>query len=98
MSDRDFIRRRQINEALKEFHVRSACAIFEALRSIADLIDEQPPAVLQAFVEFGREWDRSSGAPKHREAVRAVLFEYVAQRLAEAKERERRLLEGITGR
>jgi hypothetical protein len=43
-------RRRQINEALKEGHVRSACAIFEALRGIFDLIDEQSPPVLQAFV------------------------------------------------
>lgn len=97
MSDRDFIRRRQINEALKEFHVRSACAIFEAFRGIADLIDEQPPAVLEALVEFGREWHRTGRGPKHRDGVRYLLLEYVEQRLAEAKKREQRLLEGITG-
>jgi hypothetical protein len=96
MSTSDFSR--QIDEALREFHVRSAYAIFETLRSVGDLIDQQPPAVLRAFIEFGREWDRSGRGAKHRQAIRAALLEYVEQRLAAAIERERRLLEGTTGR
>ena len=91
-------RHRQINEALNEVHVRSACAIFEALRGIFNLIDEQSPAVLRAFVEFGREWHRTGRGPTHRDVVREVVLEYVEQRLAEARERELRLFEGITGR
>jgi hypothetical protein len=59
--------------------------------------DEQPPAVLEALVEFGREWHRTGRGPKHRDGVRYLLLEYVEQRLAEAKKREQRLLEGITG-
>jgi hypothetical protein len=63
---------------------------------IFDLIDEQSPPVLQAFVEFSREWHRTGRGPKHRDVVREVALEYVEQRLAEAREREQRLLEGIT--
>ncbi|MBO0753782.1 MAG: hypothetical protein J2P53_16810 [Bradyrhizobiaceae bacterium] len=66
-----------------------AALIVEGLRSILDLIDEQPPEVLEPLLEHVNELLGSS-APPHRYAIRSDVFRYIEAALAVARDHERR--------
>jgi hypothetical protein len=88
----------QIKSALKERSVRVACLIAESIRNALDLLDEQPPEVIEAMLEGAKEAERTGGLPKQRTALRAAILKYMEDySLKEARAKERRLFEGITG-
>jgi hypothetical protein len=91
-------RKQHIKSALTERDSRIACHIVEMARSLFDLFDELSPPVLEALLDAHAERERSSQpGPKHRKEIRAALAKYAEQALNEAKKRERRLFQGITG-
>jgi hypothetical protein len=63
-----------------------------------DLLEEQPPDVIEAMLEGSKEAEQTGGLPKQRAALRAEIRNYMADYcLKEARARERRLFQGITG-
>lgn len=75
-----------------------AVLVGERLRLALDLLDEQPPTVLEAIVSLAKERQRTGNFPKHRREVREALIKYAEEVcLKEAHARERRLFQGITG-
>lgn len=88
----------RIKAALKERSVRVACLIAESIRNALGLLEEQPPEVIEAMLEGAKEADRTGALPKHRHALRQEIIKYMENyALKEARARERRLFEGITG-
>jgi hypothetical protein len=88
---------RGIQAALSERDNRVACLIVEGVRSLCDLLEEQSPPVIEAWIEHLKDMQHPGKGPKHRHALRAALIEFAQQSLREAQARERRLLQGITG-
>jgi hypothetical protein len=88
---------RGIQAALSERDSRVACHIVEGVRSLCDLLEEQSPAVIEAWIEHLKDMQRPGKGPKHRHALRAALIEWGQQSLREAQAREHRLFHGITG-
>ena len=87
-----------IKSALSERDTRVAVLIVESIRNALDLLDEQSPTVLEAMLELGKESQRAGTFPKHRRELREAFIKYVEeQALKEARARERRLFQGITG-
>jgi hypothetical protein len=86
----------QIDAALKENHIRSASHIVEIIKRSMDLIDEQPPPVLESLIDFCCELQRKDSFPKERVGVRAAFVEYCKEALKESRKREHRLYYGIT--
>jgi hypothetical protein len=87
-----------IKSALSERDTRVAVLIVESIRNSLDLLDEQSPTVLEAMLDIGREHQRAGAFPKHRRELREAFIKYVEeQALKEARARERRLFQGITG-
>jgi hypothetical protein len=87
-----------IKSALKDRSVRVACLIAESIRNALDLLDEQPPDVIEAMLEAAKEAERAGGLPKQRAALRVEILKYAEDySLKEARARERRLFQGITG-
>jgi hypothetical protein len=87
-----------IKSALKDRSVRVACLIAESIRNALDLLDEQPPDVIEAMLEAAKEAERAGGLPKPRAALRAEILKYAEDySLKEARARESRLFRGITG-
>jgi hypothetical protein len=87
-----------IKSALKDRCVRVACLIAESIRNALDLLDEQPPDVIEAMLESAKEAERAAGLPKQRTALRAEILKYMDDySLKEARARESRLFHGITG-
>ncbi|MBO0754425.1 MAG: hypothetical protein J2P54_01075 [Bradyrhizobiaceae bacterium] len=81
----------EIVKALRDRDTRVAALIVEGLRSILDLIDEQPPEILEPLLEHVKELQLlGSSAPAHRYTIRSDLFRYVEAALAVARDRERR--------
>jgi hypothetical protein len=88
----------RIKAALKERSVRMACLISESIRHALDLLDEQPPDVIEAMLDGAKEAHRIGGLPKHRQDLRIAILKYMEDHaLKEARARERRLFHGITG-
>ncbi len=87
---------RGIQAALSERENRVACHIVEGMRSLCDLLEEQSPSVIEAWIEHLKEMQRPGKGPKHRQALRAALIEWGQHSLREAHARER-LFQGITG-
>ena len=88
----------QIKSALSERDTRVAVLVDESLRLALDLLDVQPPTVLEAIVSLAKERQRTGNFPKHRREVREALIKYAEEVcLKEAYARERRLFQGITG-
>lgn len=86
----------RIKSALSERDTRVAVLISENIRNAFDLLDEQSPTVIEAMLEYAKEAER--GRPKHRAALRQAMMKYAEEySLKEAKARERRLFQGITG-
>jgi hypothetical protein len=77
--------------------VRIACLIAESIKNALDLLDEQPPDVIEAMLEGAQEADRSGTLPKHRHELRVATLKYMENySLKEARARQR-LFQGITG-
>ena len=73
-----------------------AVLVGERLRLALDLLDEQPPTVLEAIVSLAKERQRTGNFPKHRREVREALIKYAEEVcLKEAHARDRRLFQGI---
>jgi hypothetical protein len=95
--DDETIRRRLV-AALGERHARTAFGIGACIRSALDVLDEQPPSVIEALIDEARDLQKpGSSAPRHRYKVRAAIIEYCEERLQTARELERELFRGITG-
>jgi hypothetical protein len=58
--------------------VRVACLISESIRNALDLLEEQPPDVIEAMLEGSEEAERAGGLPKQRAALRAEIRKYMA--------------------
>src|SRR5215475_16140351 len=87
-----------IKTALSDRDTRVAILIGESLRLALDLLDEQPPTVIEAIVSLAKERQRTGNFPKHRRELREALIKYAEEVcLKEAYARERRLFQGITG-
>ena len=88
-----------VSHALRERNTRIGRLIFQSIRTALDLLHEQPPAVIEALIEHTKAVQRTGygvlKGPRHD--VRQALIRYAEAVLEEARERERRLLEGITG-
>ena len=97
MASDDLQTKLRIEHALSERNSRVACLIVEGLRNTIDLLDEQPPLVLEALIDHAKSLRQPGKAPKHRYGLREALIKYTEDALKEAQGRERRLLEGITG-
>jgi len=95
-ADDETIRRRLI-AALGERHARAAFGIAACMRSGLDVLDEQPPAVIEAIIDAARELQTpGSNAPAHRHAIRAAFIAYAEERLQVARQQELELFRGIT--
>jgi hypothetical protein len=93
-----FQRQLQIKSALKERSVRVACLIAESIRNALDLLDEHPPDVIEAILDGAKEAERAGGLPEQRTALRAEILKCMENySLKEARARDRRLFQGITG-
>jgi hypothetical protein len=55
-----------IKSALSERDRRVAALIDQSLRLALDLLDEQPPAVIEVIVSLAKERQRTGNFPKHR--------------------------------
>ena len=62
-----------------------------------DLLEAQPPDVIEAMLEGSKEAEQTGGLPKQRAALRAEIRNYMVDCLKEARARDRRLFQGITG-
>jgi hypothetical protein len=86
----------QLKQALSDRDTRVAVLISEAIRNALDLLDEQSPTVIEAMIAVAKEVEPQR--PKHRAGVRQAIIEYAEEYcLKEARARERRLFQGITG-
>jgi hypothetical protein len=89
--------RRDIDQAMESREARVATLVGDNIRNGLDIIDEQPAAVLRALIERAKRTQLSGSAPKHRYRLRAAIIDYLEERLREAREREHRLAQAITG-
>jgi hypothetical protein len=89
------IDKQQIEEALAKHHTRTACLIIEQLVLVLDMLEIQPPDLLEALIEEGKR--RHVTGPRSRQGVREALIEYAEEIMKAAREREHRLYQAITG-
>jgi hypothetical protein len=90
----DDYRKIRVEDALRERDVRVAGMIVESIRHALDLLDEQPPSMLEAICDYLKDLQKTE---KFRRDIRKALCDYAEEALKESRERERRLYEGITG-
>jgi hypothetical protein len=89
---------RHIQAALSDRDTRVAILIGASLRLALDLLDEQPPSVIEVIVSLAKERQLTGNFPKHRSELREALIKYAEEAcLKEARARESRLFHGITG-
>jgi hypothetical protein len=89
----DFQKRMRIEHALRERDIRIACLILESLRHGIELTREQSPTVLEALIDYAKEYQKPDD-----KKLRVALIEYAEETLREARKMERMLYHGITGR
>ena len=79
-----------------------ACAIQQNITRSVKLIDDLPSPAIEALLDYSREQHRLDRprtlVERAYKDVRQALITYGEVVLREARERERHLLEGITGR
>jgi hypothetical protein len=92
----DLLTKLHISHALGERSTRVAGHIVETINRVLDLIDEQPTAVIEALIDYGNQ-KKSQEHRKPRYDLGEALVAYGQATLKEARARERRLLQGITG-
>jgi hypothetical protein len=90
---KDHLTKLHISHALGERSTRVACLIVEAMKGTLDLLDEQPSAVIEGLIDYAENIRPVRG----REALQVAFVKYAEYALEQARERERRLLTGITG-
>jgi hypothetical protein len=91
----------RIGLALNDRLAPIACAIVQNITTSIKLIDDLPSPAIEALLDYSRERHRAdqpkTGLDRAYKDVRAALLKYGEVALHEARERERRLLSGITG-
>jgi len=92
----DVLTKLHISHALGARSTRVASHIVETINRVLDLIDEQPTAVLEALIDYAKQ-KQSQEHRKPRYELGEALVAYGQATLKEARARERRLLQGITG-
>ena len=90
----DYQRKMSVEHALRQRDARIAGMIVESIRHALDLLDEQPPAMLEAICDYLKDLQRTENI---RRDIRKALGEYAEEALKRSRERERQLYEGITG-
>jgi hypothetical protein len=92
----------RIGYALSDRLAPIACAIVENLKRSTKLIEELPSTAIEAMLDYSKEQHRldrpRTAVERAYKDVRQALITYGEVALREARERERRLLDGITGR
>jgi hypothetical protein len=89
---------RKLRAMLKERDAQFAFALAANVRNTLDMIDQSPPATIGALISLGQELQKpNSGAPRHRQKVRAALIEYCEGALIVSCQRESELFRAITG-
>jgi hypothetical protein len=92
----------RIGYALSDRLAPIACAIVENLKRSTKLIEELPSAAIEAMLDHSKEQHRldrpRTAVERAYKDVRQALITYGEVALREARERERRLLDGMTGR
>ena len=81
--------------ALSTPEIRRACCAVEAILRAADILDNEPPVVLEQVRDFCTEYVKGR-RDKFSDFKRAYV-DLVIEHLADARLRERRLYHGITG-
>jgi hypothetical protein len=89
--------KRDIDQAMRNHEAQVAIRIADSFRGALNMIDAQPAAILEAMIGYVEQLQRAGNVPRHRHKVRAVMIEYLQQRLLEARTRERRLAQAIMG-
>jgi len=92
----DVLTKLHMSHALGERSTRVASHIVEMINRVLDLIDKQPTAVVEALIDYGKQ-KQSQEHKKPRHDLGGALIAYGQATLKEARARERRLLQGITG-
>jgi hypothetical protein len=86
-----------IRAALEQRNTRVAVLIVESILLGFDLLDEQPPAVIQALIDHVKDSLKREGVRAKRRELWEACLTYADEALANAKQKERTLLHGITG-
>jgi hypothetical protein len=91
-----------IGYALSDRLAPIACAIVKNITTSTKMIDDLPSAAIEAMLDYSKEQHRldrpRTAVERAYKDVRQALIAYGEAALREAQERERHLLEGITGR
>jgi phytoene/squalene synthetase len=87
--------RLHLGPALSTPEIRRACCAVEAILRAADILDNEPPAVLEKVRDFCTEYNK--GRKGKFSEFKHAWIELVCEHLADARMRERRLYSGITG-
>lgn len=78
-----------------------ACAIVKNITTSTKMIDDLPSAAIEAMLDYSREQHRldrpRTAVERAYKDVRQALITYGEVCLRQARERERLLLDGITG-
>jgi phytoene/squalene synthetase len=85
-----------LGPALHTPEIRRACCAVEAILRAADILDNEPPAVLEQVRDFCTEYVKGR-RDKFSDFKRAYV-DLVIEHLDDARLRERRLFSGITGK
>jgi hypothetical protein len=92
----------RIGWALSDRLAPVACTIVKNITTSTKMIDDLPSTAIEAMLDYSKEQHRLDRprTPVERayKDVRQALITYGEVALREARERERRLLHGITGR
>jgi hypothetical protein len=92
----------RIGYALSDRLAPIACTIVENLKRSTKLIEELPSAAIEAMLDYSKEQHRldrpRTAVERAYKDVRQALITYGEAALRDARERERHLLDGITGR
>jgi hypothetical protein len=91
-----------IGYALTDRLAPLACAIVKNITTSTKMIDDLPSAAIEAMLDYSKEQHRQdrprTAVERAYKDVRQALINYGEAALREARERERHLLHGITGR
>jgi len=83
--------------ALKNHDIRRACCAVEAIFRSADILDQMPPAALEQIRDYCSDYLKDSREDSFSEFKRAYI-KMVIEHLDNARQTERMLYRGITGR
>jgi hypothetical protein len=91
----------RIGYALSDRLAPMACAIVKNITTSTKMIDDLPSAAIEAMLDYSREQHRldrpRTAVERAYKDVRQALITYGEVCLRQARERERLLLDGITG-